>query len=106
MATAPDRTGQSLTGTRDQTYDVVSVVYHALQGAENCQTYCEDAETDEARRFFEQAAQAQRELADRGKQVLKQCLKSESFDSSPDDEAVRFEADPMLDDELAASRSH
>ena len=31
--------GQSsdATGTRDDTYDVISVVYHALQGAENCE---------------------------------------------------------------------
>jgi len=107
---ATQQTGQARTGTHDQTYDVVSVVYHALQGAENCRTYCDDAETDEARRFFEQAAQAQRDLADRGKQVLKQCLKSEAGDGAADSEeegeAVRFEPDPILDDELAASRSH
>jgi hypothetical protein len=41
------------TGTRDDTYDVISVVYHALQGAENCQIYAEDSEDDQLRDFFQ-----------------------------------------------------
>ena len=32
------------TGTRDATYDVVSILYHALQGAETYQQYIQDAE--------------------------------------------------------------
>jgi|SRR4051812_22822958 hypothetical protein len=61
----------SQTGTRDETYDVVSVLYHALQGAENCQRYCTDAtQDDELRQFFEQALDQQRQLADRAKQLL------------------------------------
>ena len=31
------------TGTRDGHYNLVSVLYHALQGAENCDTYALDA---------------------------------------------------------------
>jgi len=59
------------TGTRDATYDVVSVLYHALQGAQNCQTYCDDAsQDDELRQFFQQALDQQRQLADRAKQLL------------------------------------
>jgi hypothetical protein len=34
----------SSTGTRDVTYDLTAVLYHALQGAENCQTYMKDAQ--------------------------------------------------------------
>ena len=30
---------QAATGTSDPTYDVISVVYHALQGAETIQRY-------------------------------------------------------------------
>lgn len=63
--------GSSQTGTRDETYDVIAVLYHALQGAENCQTYCQDASGDqELRRFFEDALNQQRQLADRAKQLL------------------------------------
>jgi hypothetical protein len=60
----------SRTGTRDETYDVVSVLYHALKGAQNCEKYCDDAEDDELREFFEVALDQQRELADVAKQLL------------------------------------
>ena len=71
--------GQSTdaTGTRDDTYDVISVVYHALQGAENCEIYAEDAEDERLRSFFQQACDQQRQLADQGKQMLMQCLQNE-----------------------------
>lgn len=63
--------GQSQTGTRDETYDIIAVVYHALQGAENCQTYMQDASSrQELRQFFERAADMQRQLADEGKRLL------------------------------------
>ena len=32
------------TGTRDEHYNVISVLYHALQGADTCGTYLQDAE--------------------------------------------------------------
>ena len=75
--------GQSsdATGTRDETYDVISIVYHALQGAENCDIYAEDAERDELRSFFQQAGDQQRQLADKGKQLLMQCLQNEGGQS-------------------------
>ena len=65
--------GQSsqATGTRDETYDLIAVVYHALQGAENCQTYMQDASSrPELRQFFERAIDVQRQLADEGKRLL------------------------------------
>ena len=51
------QSGQSseATGTRDDTYDVISVVYHALQGAENCEIYADDAEDEQLRSFFQSA---------------------------------------------------
>jgi hypothetical protein len=59
------------TGTRDTTYDIVAVLYHALQGVENCQTYLGDANSEpQLRQFFEQAMQAQRQLADQAKVLL------------------------------------
>jgi hypothetical protein len=71
--------GQSedATGTRDETYDVISIVYHALQGAENCEIYAEDADRDELRQFFERAGEQQRQLAEEGKRMLAKCLQNE-----------------------------
>lgn len=69
---------QQSTGTRNETYDLISVLYHALQGAENCKTYMNDAKDGNARDFFKKALQAQRQLADEGKQVLQECLKKDS----------------------------
>lgn len=67
--------GGSQTGTRDETYNLVSVLYHALQGAENCQTYSQDAGGDqELRSFFDEALNQQRQLADRAKRLLQQRL--------------------------------
>lgn len=65
------------TGTRNETYDAISVVYHALQGVENCQIYLKDAQQGQLRDFFEHALGLQRQLADHGKQVLLQCLQNE-----------------------------
>ncbi len=62
---------QQATGTPDPTYDVISVVYHALQGAETIQKYLDDSNTeDELRTFFEQVQQGYRRTADNGKQLL------------------------------------
>jgi hypothetical protein len=72
--------GQSsdATGTRDETYDVISIVYHALQGAENCEIFAEDSDRDELQRFFKEAGEQQRQLADKGKRLLMQCLQDET----------------------------
>jgi hypothetical protein len=72
--------GQSsdATGTRDDTYDVISVVYHALQGAENCEIYADDAEDKQLRNFFQSACDQQRQLAEQGKRVLAPCLKKDA----------------------------
>jgi hypothetical protein len=66
------------TGTRDVTYDITAVLYHALQGAENCRTYMGDAQgKQEHRQFFEQALNAQRQLAEQAKQLLHDALMQE-----------------------------
>jgi hypothetical protein len=70
--------GQQQTGTRNETYDVIAILYHALQGAENCQTYLRDAQDGQIRDFVQHALQTQRQLADQGKQVLEQCLGKDS----------------------------
>lgn len=62
-------------GTRDSTYDVVSVLYHALKGADLCQKFLSDANSDpQLRDFFSQAQEMQRQLADQAKQRLQSSL--------------------------------
>ncbi len=59
------------TGTGDSTYDLVSVLYHCLQGAEMYEVYAADADDDEElTRFFEEIAQQERDRAERAKRLL------------------------------------
>ncbi len=62
------------TGTRDATYDLISVAYHALQGAEAYSTYAQDAEQgdQELAQFFREAQQENVRRADRAKELLGQ----------------------------------
>lgn len=65
--------GEQTTGTRDEHYNLVSVLYHALQGAENCEIYVADAEAagrDELAAFFREARSTQSRLAERAKGFL------------------------------------
>ena len=69
---------QQATGTSDPTYNVIAVVYHALQGAETIQKYLDDAGTeDELRTYFAQVQQGYRRAADMGKQLLVQRIEHE-----------------------------
>jgi rubrerythrin len=64
--------GQS-TGTSDVTYNLISVAYHALQGAENYGQYAQDAQQQGDREladFFRQAQEQARQCADQAKQLL------------------------------------
>jgi rubrerythrin len=61
------------TGTRDETYDVVSILYHALQGAETYQQYVRDAEQrgdQELAQFFREVQEEEKRRAERAKQLL------------------------------------
>lgn len=65
--------GERTTGTRDEHYNLVSVLYHALHGADNCDHYAMDAEAAGDERlgaFFRDAQQAQVQIAERGKELL------------------------------------
>ncbi len=65
--------GEQSTGTRDEQYNLVSVLYHALHGAENCEVYAVDAEAAGDERlstFFREAQAAQVETAERAKELL------------------------------------
>ncbi len=66
-------TDEHHTGTKDEPYDVVSTLYHALQGAETCATYLQDAERagdQDLVQFFREVQGTYRQLADRSKGLL------------------------------------
>jgi rubrerythrin len=68
------------TGTRDVTYNLVSVIYHALQGAENYSVYARDAEQAgdrETALFFQEAHEQERRRADQAKELLGKHLNEE-----------------------------
>jgi hypothetical protein len=67
------------TGTRDEHYNVISVLYHALQGADTCGTYLQDAEQagdQELVQFFREVQDTYRQLGDRSKMVSIQGVRS------------------------------
>ena len=73
MSAQSSDNSQGNTGTRDITYDLVSVIYHALQGAETTSLYITDAEQEgnqELASFFREAKDEYQRRADRAKQLL------------------------------------
>ncbi len=65
--------GEQTTGTRDEHYNLVSVLYHALHGAENCERYALDAAAAgraDIADFFSEAQVVQVGLAERAKELL------------------------------------
>jgi hypothetical protein len=70
---AGERITGTRTGTRDEHYNLISVLYHALHGAENCEIYALDAEAasdNDLAIFFRNAQATQRQLAERAKERL------------------------------------
>jgi hypothetical protein len=89
---AAKRTPQPATDaaeTEDQVYGLVSVLYHALQGAQACEQYIDDAERagdDELVKFFEECRDRQNQLARRSKQMLVDRVDVEDEDEDDEDE--------------------
>jgi rubrerythrin len=68
---------EKATGTRDTTYNLISVAYHALQGAENYSLYAQDAQQNgnsEAERFFKECQEEEKRRAEKAKKLLKKQL--------------------------------
>lgn len=64
---------EQATGTHDTLYNLVSVLYHSLQGAETYEIYAADADDDgdqELGNFFREVQAEERRRADRAKQLL------------------------------------
>ncbi|HZR41921.1 MAG TPA: hypothetical protein VFB12_17500 [Ktedonobacteraceae bacterium] len=65
------------TSTSNKHYDLVSVLYHALEGAQTYGTYAQDAEREgdqELAQFFRQVQQSQNQCAEQAKQLLSRRL--------------------------------
>jgi len=59
--------------TMNKDYDLVSVLYHALQAAETCSKYEQDARTEgseEVANFMRETQQQNRKIAQRAKEFL------------------------------------
>jgi rubrerythrin len=66
-------TGDRVTGVRDEHYNLVSILYHALQGAETYDTYISNVEgagEQELAQFFRQVQEEERRRAARAKELL------------------------------------
>jgi hypothetical protein len=86
---APSR-ATPVTCERDDTYGLISVVYHALQGAETCAQYVLDAQRSKnaaLEAFFEEARVAQNDLAFKGKHLLAAQLEAALDEDLDDDDA-------------------
>jgi hypothetical protein len=69
--------GSQLTGTKDEHYNLVSVLYHSLKGAQTYAQYIRDAEEagdSELVEFFEDMQEEERMRSDRAKELLGQRL--------------------------------
>jgi hypothetical protein len=66
--------GEQTTGTRDEHYDLISVLYHALQGADACDAYALDAEASGRRaelvEFLRETQTIYVGVAERAKELL------------------------------------
>jgi hypothetical protein len=65
--------GEQTTGTRDEQFNLVSVLYHALQEADTLVVYIFDAETAGDERlaaFFRETQAMQVQVAERAKELL------------------------------------
>ena len=55
--------GEQVTGTRDERYNLVSVLYHALQAGETTQQYIQDAEKAATRSSSASSSRSSRRTA-------------------------------------------
>jgi hypothetical protein len=80
---------ESDTGERDENYNLVSVLYHALKSAETTAQYHQDAEQhgdEELAQFFEEARSSHADLAQQAKRLLAARLDANDEDEDEDED--------------------
>ena len=91
--------GQQTTGTRDEHYNLISVLYHALNGADTCDRYALDAETAGDERlmaFFRETQVMQSQFAERAKGLLGILEPPPEFGTSPATETTASGSTPDM----------
>jgi|SoiMethySBSTD1v2_1073268.scaffolds.fasta_scaffold04581_16 hypothetical protein len=87
---------------RDEVYGLISVLYHALQGAETYARYCEDARRagdDELLEFFEECQDDEVDRAERAKELLATRLDTYAEDAGDDDDDEDEDEEEVDDEE-------
>jgi hypothetical protein len=90
------------TGQRDEMYDLVSVLYHALQGAETCTQYVRDAEQkgdEELAEFFEETRSEYAERAAQAKGLLASRLEEEEEEEEEEEDELLGEEEEEEEEE-------
>ena len=67
-------TCEHMTGTKDEQYNLISVLYHTLQGAETYEQYIQDAQQagdQELVQFLREVQAEDRRRAERAKELLR-----------------------------------
>ena len=65
---------EHMTGTKDEQYNLISVLYHTLQGAETYEQYIQDAQQagdQELVQFLREVQAEDRRRAERAKELLR-----------------------------------
>ena len=91
--------GQQTTGTKDKHYNLISVLYHALNGADTCDRYALDAETAGDERlsaFFRETQVMQSQIAERAKGLLGILEPPPEFGTSPATETTASGSTPEM----------
>ena len=76
---------QQQTSTNNLYYDLVSVLYHALEAGQSYTTYIQDAQQagdQQLAQFFQQLQQQQSQLANQVQQILSQRMTQSSTQGS------------------------
>ena len=91
--------GERITGTRDEHYNLISVLYHALHGAENCDRYASDAEVAGDERlaaFFRESQAMHTQMAERAKGLLGILEPPPEFSTGPATETTASGSTPDI----------
>jgi hypothetical protein len=80
---------ESETGERDETYNLISVLYHALQGAETIRQYQQDAEQsgdEQLAQFFDETRSGYTEFAQQAKRLLAERMEDDEDEDEAEEE--------------------
>ena len=94
--TAVRKRRSAATGETDEQYALISALYHALQGAETCGFYIEDARRagdEQLVAFFEETRAEHAERAARAKELLAMRLEGKPPDSDEEEDEGEDEED-------------